>query len=265
MRAWVSQVFERPTITDMNTSDARRRNSDAAVKTESGHARALKRLQLSRARLNDQVEDPLASVVATANTAKRNRKRKNYVENEVGRNDDTSVEDRAFTGRMKYQTRLPGARKNMLDKKKSATRLNFTPEKESDSESKEDSTDAILPDIKERPNVLVYPTKKQKSQQKKYEGRKVWTDAEKTAVIEGMKYVGIGKWAEIKKEYAEILKFRTSGQIKDCYRTMKKRGELGDLEQAPSLGMVQTEKDRENQTEAKEEVDKNSALQEECP
>ena len=214
MRAWVSQVFEQSTITDMDMSEVGRRNSDIAVNTESSHARALKRLKRSRERLNDHVEDPLASTVAAATNAKRNRKRKPQLETDEERDDDASLEDRAFTGRMKYQ-RSPGVRKNMLDKKKSATRLRFTPEEESDSEFIEDPKDGALPDVKKRPKVLLLsPTKKLKSQQKSYEGRRIWTDAEKGAVIEGIKLYGIGKWAEIKKEYLETLKFRTSGQIK---------------------------------------------------
>ena len=100
-------------------------------------------------------------------------------------------------------------------------------------------------------------SKRRKSQRKSYKGRRVWTDEEKTAIKEGIKVQGKGKWADIKEAYAEILKDRTSQQIKvshyidspnfvcraehrhftnvvihlfclnqDCFRTMKKRGEL---------------------------------------
>eukprot|EP00980_Cylindrotheca_fusiformis_P028135 scaffold22583_cov106-Cylindrotheca_fusiformis.AAC.6 len=65
-----------------------------------------------------------------------------------------------------------------------------------------------------------------KSQQKKYAGRRRWTDEEKRAIKEGIRQKGVGNWAQIKEMYKVVLKDRTSGQIKDCFRTMKKRDEL---------------------------------------
>ena len=40
-----------------------------------------------------------------------------------------------------------------------------------------------------------------------------WSDAEKTAIKQGMKIYGKGEWAKIKEHYKEILGERTSGQI----------------------------------------------------
>lgn len=54
--------------------------------------------------------------------------------------------------------------------------------------------------------------------------RRRWTDEEKIAVKEGVKKHGIGHWVEIKKEYGDILRNRTSVQIKDVWRTMTKNG-----------------------------------------
>ena len=45
--------------------------------------------------------------------------------------------------------------------------------------------------------------------------RRRWADEEKTAVKEGVKKYGVGHWVEIKKEYGDILRNRTSVQIKD--------------------------------------------------
>lgn len=56
--------------------------------------------------------------------------------------------------------------------------------------------------------------------------RRRWTNEEKSAVIEGTKMFGIGKWAETKSHFAEILRNRTSVQIKDVWRTMTKKGEI---------------------------------------
>lgn len=74
----------------------------------------------------------------------------------------------------------------------------------------------------------------------------MWTDSEKNALIQGINRFGIGHWAEIKKTFYLTLKFRTSGQIKDKYRTMKKRGELDDLVEA-SPRKESTLKDKEGE------------------
>ena len=53
-----------------------------------------------------------------------------------------------------------------------------------------------------------------------------WTDEEKNCVKLGVKNHGIGKWVRIKKEFAQTLRNRTSVQIKDCWRTMSRSGEV---------------------------------------
>jgi len=81
---------------------------EAARETENAQDRALKKLQRSRARLNETVEDPLAEAVAAASRARRSRKRKQpepipseeNSENEES-DENNSGEDRAFTGRIK--------------------------------------------------------------------------------------------------------------------------------------------------------------------
>lgn len=56
--------------------------------------------------------------------------------------------------------------------------------------------------------------------------RKRFTDEEKEAIIRGVRDHGIGKWNDIKADYARILRDRTNVQIKDCYRTMKNNGTI---------------------------------------
>jgi len=68
--------------------------------------------------------------------------------------------------------------------------------------------------------------KKRKSQQKKYEGKRPWSEEEKTAIIEGLRRHGKGNWAAIKKDYDVLFAMRTSGQIKDCFRRMYDKGEI---------------------------------------
>lgn len=242
MRAWVSQVFQSETITGIALSSVKTPKLEPARETENAQDRALKKLQRSRARLNENVEDPLAEAVAAASRARRSRKRKQpepipseeNSENEES-DENNSGEGRAFTGRIKTikkkkHKRSPIARGTMLEKKKSATRLEFTPEKGSDSENIEDpdQEDDVLPDVKKRAKAASpSPSKKLKSQEKMYDGRRAWTDAEKNAVKEGISRFGLGKWAVVKKEYFMTLKFRTSGQIK--VRIDELRCELADL------------------------------------
>jgi hypothetical protein len=64
------------------------------------------------------------------------------------------------------------------------------------------------------------------SQQKKYQGRRAWSEEEKHALKVGIQKYGIGNWAGMKADQSDIFQHRTSGQMKDCYRTMKKRGEI---------------------------------------
>jgi hypothetical protein len=56
--------------------------------------------------------------------------------------------------------------------------------------------------------------------------RKKFTQEEKIAIREGINKFGVGKWSEIKTEYALILRDRTAVNIKDCYRAMKNHGEI---------------------------------------
>jgi len=56
--------------------------------------------------------------------------------------------------------------------------------------------------------------------------RKRFTNEEKEAVKKGVEQYGPGDWKSIKQHYYGILHHRTPVQIKDCYRTMVKRGDL---------------------------------------
>jgi Myb-like DNA-binding domain len=58
--------------------------------------------------------------------------------------------------------------------------------------------------------------------------RNPWTEEETAALLSGMDKYGLGKWVSIKQEYGYILRNRTTVQLKDKYRNMKKNGELPD-------------------------------------
>lgn len=55
--------------------------------------------------------------------------------------------------------------------------------------------------------------------------RRPWTEREIGALKKGVAKYGKGSWAEIKNEYAEILRNRTTVQLKDKWRNMERKGE----------------------------------------
>ena len=57
--------------------------------------------------------------------------------------------------------------------------------------------------------------------------RRKFTDEEKAAIKLGVEQFGTGRWVELKDFYSDVLGGRTNVQIKDCYRTMRKHGEIG--------------------------------------
>ncbi len=222
LRAWTEKIFETKDATDMDFPVER---IATKISADNGQVQALKKLQRARARLKEDVEDPLAATIAVAAGAKRNRKRKHVEQIGWDENSESSDGDEDFGGLSspkvtKKRVKSPMVRGTMLDKKKSATRLSFTPEKESDSEDIEDPKEegSVLASVKKRPKVaspILSPGGKQRRSQKKmYEGKRMWSDEEKGAVLQGIGRFGLGKWAMIKKEYPTILAFRTSGQIK---------------------------------------------------
>jgi hypothetical protein len=56
--------------------------------------------------------------------------------------------------------------------------------------------------------------------------RHPWNDEEIAALLSGLQKHGLGKWVYIKQEYGYILRNRTTVQLKDKYRNMKKNNEL---------------------------------------
>ncbi|VEU38709.1 unnamed protein product [Pseudo-nitzschia multistriata] len=261
IRRWVSDVFQPVTIVG-------RANPEAAV--EESQTDALQRLQRSRARLRERVEDPMSETVAAATLAQLNKEGKHPSpmpsgdepqddEHSEKENDRTERSPSNTTAVKKYKRRRgmsPITKGRMLDKKRSATRLDFT---QSDDEEIEDPEvqDEVLPDVRRPIQVRTSPgtpSKKKRSQEKSYQGRRVWSDIEKQAVKDGIIRFGVGMWARIKNDKGVILRDRTSGQIKDCYRTMKRRGELDNIEEAWPERKKLTEEEKEEGKE-QEKVD----------
>lgn len=121
----------------------------------------------------------------------------------------------ATAGRTATRT-SPRTTARLLDKKKSATRVQFgDSEDEEDSEEEEDAR-AHLSEVPARAKL---PTPKSKSPKAtKATGGKQrrvpFSNEEKTAIRRGVEKFGVGHWSEIKSEYAVILKNRTSVNIK---------------------------------------------------
>jgi hypothetical protein len=88
----------------------------------------------------------------------------------------------------------------------------------SDNEEEPSDDDAHLSESPTRRRAIRVhsPASRSKSQIKKYEGRRRWTDEEKSAIKEGIRQLGKSKWAKIKELYGVILNDRTSMQIKVC-------------------------------------------------
>ena len=209
-------------------------------------------LRSSRDRLLGNVDDPLEEAVAaaeSASTPKSNRvknastprsarantraakKAASEVDEDEEEGDEPSPQkSAAIEASPKSSTKKRKRKKSgsHLVKKKTATQMRF----DDDDEILPDPEETLLSDLPERAGVARSPSKtprKRKSQQKSYEGRRVWTEAEMTAIKEGCRQGLVGKWAEIKKMYEVVLQHRTSGQIKDKHRTMLNRGELADV------------------------------------
>lgn len=105
-----------------------------------------------------------------------------------------------------------------------------------DSSSSDDDEDIPSPSAKSRavstpvPRIQPQSTRGVNVPRSAGKKRKRWTDEEKDVVKQGIARYGVGRWAMIKSDWAMELRDRTSVQIKDCYRTMLKRGELSEYD-----------------------------------
>ena len=192
MSDWCSSVFEEPRLNSFYFPDE-------VVGEES--AEIINRLREARSALMRSGEDPLHEIVRLANTVAPAR-----------------------TPTDSPQRSRSRSRRNsgMYKRKKSATHLQFE-DSEGDIDSDDPNGDGTH-HLSSLPNRSVIPgadteeenspRKKLRSQDKKYDGKRAWTLQEKTAIVEGIRQIGIGKWAMIKENYHVLFELRTSGQIK---------------------------------------------------
>jgi hypothetical protein len=199
MADWVEFSFEEPKLSPFYFPDGVAENS----------AEALMRLREARHLLKHEGTDPLEESIRLANTL--------------------SAGNSASPNR--GRTRAPGshsrrrAGSSMYKRKATATRLEFEEDDEEEVNSNDPTVGTYhlskLPRREARPEFEesdeeYSPNKKKrrKSQEKKYQGKRPWSDEEKMAIVEGIRKLGLSKWAKIKKKYDVLFELRTSSQIK---------------------------------------------------
>ena len=99
---------------------------------------------------------------------------------------------------------------------------------EVDETSKSQSDDILETELNETPVKRGISNRNSKEYNlKKYEKkRKPFTSIEKAAIKRGIERFGVGKWSVIKNYYHNSLRDRSTIQIKDAFRTMKRNGNL---------------------------------------
>ena len=155
---------------------------------------ALKRLEIARHQLREGVDDPFQEIRKIAQKARK----------------------RQYNSAALYE------------KKKSARALIFDEGNTSEAEGPKLSA---IPNKMKLPPPMPLVTDTDFVSARPPGTRLPWTNDEKTAVKQGILKYGVGKWGQIKSEYAEILRHRTAVNIKDCFRTMQKRGEFVIMEE----------------------------------
>lgn len=153
--------------------------------------------------LMKNVKDPLNDCVAAAQSARAGHK-------------VTEAEDDSSDSEEDIQ--LPPLRQ----KKKKGYQLKFDSPDESDNSEEEDEGVA-LSDVPTKYAIPKYqPSAIHVSQKVSPKKRNPFTDAEDDAIRQGVEEFGAGNWAQIKSEYAMVLRNRSSVNIKDRWRNMNK-------------------------------------------
>ena len=193
----------------------------------------VKELARARDNLREEVVDPLDDMRALAATAQAGP---------AGAR--AAAKKKAQAVAQKRNAELDGQTPNIYKKKKSSKQLQWTSDEESDSDDGDDDAEikagTTLSEVPNRPKIkkTTPPSQQKKAKpatqllvhRERNSGgglkRKKFTEEEKGAIKLGVQRFGFGKWAQIKEYYAEELKDRTSVNIKDCYRTMQRKGEV---------------------------------------
>jgi hypothetical protein len=194
--------------------DAKTDHNDNAKQPAKTQAE-LEELRKDRAALNTKHgDDPLADSLTAAAGAQGVARKRNH--DEVSNGDEDG-------DRHERDSKL-------LEKKKSAIRLQFQDdmdEGEDDDDDEEDEPGNVtLSDLPNRAKAKAKSPAKLAPDEGifdltgKVQRRRFWTEEETMAVREGVRTLGTGRWAEIKSEHPYILRNRNSVQIKDKWRSI---------------------------------------------
>ncbi|CAJ1961641.1 unnamed protein product [Cylindrotheca closterium] len=239
LKSWNKDMFPDPRLYSLHFGEDDDEDGNEAEDSDDGEeeeeetedqAAAVQNLRSSRARLMDSVDDPLEEAVAAASKASTPRGgRRAATKIPAEPEEEEDVKPEAKNSSSKKRKRKGG--EELLKKKKSATQMSF--DDDDDEDIPDPSEDTLLSDLPERAAASTPKkspkTSPKRTQIKQYAGRRAWNDQEKNAIKQGIRELGTGKWAQIKERWKVTLQYRTSGQIKDCYRTMLRRNELGDV------------------------------------
>ena len=194
----------------------------------------IKELTRARDNLREEVVDPLDDMRALAATAKAGP---------AGAARAVAKKKAQAVAR-KRQAESTGQTPELYKKKKNAKQLQWTSDEEEDSDDGDDGAEVkagtTLSEVPNRPKIkeTTPPSQQKKAKpatqllvhRERNSGgglkRKRFTEEEKGAIKLGVQRFGFGKWAQIKEYYRNELHDRTSVNIKDCYRTMQKKGEV---------------------------------------
>jgi hypothetical protein len=201
---------------------------------------SLQDLKLKRSQLKNQIsEDPKEKSLAIASQARIRLKRDTDDRLSDSEDDDSdSPKDKKSTkGAQEAQGHHDGTAR-AVEPRNDENRNQRNQKKQNDGQSTmytgKRSRSQVQWDDEEDENITEEgetPSKKIKLEKIEHKARKrpeKFTEEEKTAIKNGVNEYGESNWAKIKYDikYKEILNNRTSVQIKDAYRTMKKNNQV---------------------------------------
>jgi hypothetical protein len=214
LRAWtIDTMEERPLLNLVycgGLEEQRQVTATSPSPAAGATGNAVARLTRARTTLHAQGDDPLQESMDLANQA-------------MGTQPPDASPKISSTRKQKR------AKASFYDKHEAATRLSFGDSQPTDDIIDDDDDDGDDDDEDDEPGAARWLVRSasgsrrkrksraspgKKTQQKKYEGRRRWTEEEKRAIKEGIRELGVGKWADIKAMYSVLLDERTSGQIK---------------------------------------------------
>ena len=169
--------------------------------------------------LMKNVKDPLNDCVAAAQSARAAGHMKVTEADDDSSSEEEDVKAEYDSSSEEEDTNLPPLRL----KKMKAYQLKFDSPGESDNSDEEGDGGVALSDVPTKYAIPKYqPSAIHVSRKASPPKRSKFTDAEDDAIRQGVEEFGAGNWAQIKSQYAMVLRNRSSVNIKDRWRNMNK-------------------------------------------